>query len=56
MSATEMAREMSVIMPGWRFFSSGTAICKNGTPPYANTSVPNSAGMYFEPGNNGALK
>ena len=52
--ATRIAIEMSVIIPGCRSRSSGTAPRRKTLPPYAKTSEPRSAGMRSEPGNEGA--
>ena len=43
-NATVIASEMSVIMPGKRSRSSVIAPRMNTQPPYANTSVPKTAG------------
>jgi hypothetical protein len=52
--ATVMAMAMSVIMPGWRSRSSGTAPFRKTLPPYAKMIVPRMGGMRFEPGKAGA--
>ncbi len=36
-----MASEISIIIPGWRLRSSGTAICRKGSPPKPKTTVEN---------------
>jgi hypothetical protein len=45
-----MARAMSVIIPGRRFFSSRIAPCTNGQPPYANTGMPSTGTIHDAPG------
>ena len=50
-----IASEMSVIIPGSRSRISRAAPWRNTHPPYANAAVPNTAGMYVEPGKRGAV-
>ena len=51
-----MASEMSVIMPGWRLRSSGTAICRKGTPPYRKTTTAKTGAIQWLPGRPACVK
>ncbi len=51
-----IAREISVIMPGWRLRTSGTAICKNGSPPYTKTIREKTGVIQALPGKAGHTK
>ncbi len=52
--ATVIAREMRVIIPGSRLFSSPQALLRKTSPPYRKTIVPSVAGRRLEPGKLGA--
>ena len=47
---------MSVIIPGWRLRSSGTAICRKGTPPYRKTTTEKTGSIHWLPGKAGMVK
>ncbi len=56
MKATEIASEMSVIIPGLRFCSSGRAICRKGSPPYRNMRTEKNGSIQPLPGKAGIEK
>ena len=53
-NATVMAREISVIIPGSRAFSSPSAPLRKTSPPYRKTAEPKSTGTYSDKGKAGA--